>query len=82
MSLIRPVMSSAYWSGSPIRGPVCGSTTRALGRAACLLIESRRYVEDNGGDPNNLRLYGQEENGGTWAISRMNLLLHGATSSS
>jgi len=42
-----------------------------------MLILSKDYVEEHGGDPRNLRLAGQEYNGGVWSISKMNLLLHG-----
>jgi type I restriction enzyme M protein len=42
-----------------------------------MLIHAREYVEEHGGDPKNLPLYGQENNGGTWAISKMNMILHG-----
>jgi type I restriction enzyme M protein len=42
-----------------------------------MLIQGRQYVAENGGDPTNLSLYGQEENGGVWAISKMNMILHG-----
>ena len=42
-----------------------------------MLIYARNHVADNGGDPNNLVLAGQENNGTTWAISKMNMLLHG-----
>ena len=42
-----------------------------------MLVQSHEYVEEHGGDPRNLSLYGQDENGGVWAICKMNLLLHG-----
>lgn len=42
-----------------------------------MLILSKDYVEEHGGNPRNLRLAGQENNGGVWSISKMNLLLHG-----
>ena len=42
-----------------------------------MLILSREYVEQTGGDPRNLALYGQDANGGVWAICKMNMLLHG-----
>ena len=42
-----------------------------------MLIYSREYVEEHGGDVHDLSLYGQENNGGTWAISKMNMILHG-----
>jgi len=41
------------------------------------LIEARYYVEEQGQDPFNLGLYGQESNGTTWAICKMNMILHG-----
>ena len=42
-----------------------------------MLILSRDYVEETGGDPQDLALYGQDANGSVWAICKMNLLLHG-----
>ena len=42
-----------------------------------MLIYSREYVEEHGEDARDLALYGQENNGGTWAISKMNMILHG-----
>ena len=42
-----------------------------------MLIYARNHVADNGGDPNNLILAGQEPNGTTWSMSKMNMLLHG-----
>ena len=45
--------------------------------SAGMLILSREYVEEHGGDPRNLALYGQEDNGGVWSISKMNMILHG-----
>jgi type I restriction enzyme M protein len=52
--------------------PTCGS--------GGLLIESARQVDEatprKRGQPLNLSLYGQEKNAGTWAICKMNMLLH------
>ena len=42
-----------------------------------MLIQSVDYIKSKGGNPNNLSLYGQEKNLNTWAICKMNLLLHG-----
>jgi type I restriction enzyme M protein len=44
-----------------------------------MLVYSREYVEEHGEDTKNLALYGQENNGTTWAISKMNMILHGIT---
>ena len=41
-----------------------------------MLIYARNHVADNGGDPTDLALAGQENNGTTWSISKMNMLLH------
>ena len=35
-----------------------------------MLILSKDYVEEHGGNPRNLHLAGQEYNGGVWSISR------------
>ncbi len=42
-----------------------------------MLIQSRQLVEENGGDPTNVALFGQENNGTTWAMCKMNMILHG-----
>lgn len=42
-----------------------------------MLIQSSTYVEEHNGDPRDLALYGQESYGGTWSMSKMNLILHG-----
>ena len=42
-----------------------------------MLIQSRQYVEEHGQDPDNLGLYGQESSGTTWAMCKMNMILHG-----
>jgi type I restriction enzyme M protein len=49
--------------------PTCGS--------GGMLIECAHRVERKGGNPRNLTLHGQEKNLGTWAICKMNMLLHG-----
>lgn len=49
--------------------PCCGS--------GGMLILSKQYIEEHGGDPTDLRLYGQDNNGGVWAICKMNMILHG-----
>lgn len=45
-----------------------------------MLIQSNQYVQEVGGESRNLELAGQELNGGTWAICKMNMLLHGIRS--
>lgn len=61
--------------GMRICDPTCGS--------GGMLIQSAQYVAAaqgrmlGGNVPLNLTLHGQEKNLGTWAIAKMNLLLHG-----
>jgi type I restriction enzyme M protein len=45
-----------------------------------MLIQSKQYVEEAGGNARNLDLSGQDSNGDTWAICKMNMILHGITS--
>ncbi|MCB9794648.1 MAG: SAM-dependent DNA methyltransferase [Alphaproteobacteria bacterium] len=42
-----------------------------------MLIAAVEHVQEHGGSPDAIALYGQEDNGAVWAISKMNLLLHG-----
>ncbi|MEN3772100.1 type I restriction-modification system subunit M [Priestia megaterium] len=55
--------------GMRVYDPTCGS--------GGMLIQSVDYVREQGGNPQSLSLFGQEKNLGTWAIAKMNLLLHG-----
>ena len=52
---------------------ICDPTAGSGG----MLIECAHHIERTGGNPRNLTLHGQEKNLGTWAICKMNMLLHG-----
>ncbi|MGA2451442.1 MAG: class I SAM-dependent DNA methyltransferase [Polyangiaceae bacterium] len=52
---------------------ICDPTAGSGG----MLIECAHYLERHKQNPRNLSLYGQEKNLGTWAICKMNMLLHG-----
>ena len=52
---------------------ICDPTVGSGG----MLVECAQYVERHCGDARNLTLHGQEKNLGTWAICKMNMLLHG-----
>ena len=58
--------------GMRICDPACGS--------GGMLIQSVYHLKDNRQNAKNISLYGQEINVGTWAICKMNLLLHGLQS--
>ena len=55
--------------GMSIYDPTCGS--------GGMLIISREYIEQSGGDPTNLRLCGQVNDASAWSICKINMLLHG-----
>ena len=55
---------------------ICDPTAGSAG----MLIYTAQYVAEQGGDPRNLVLHGQERNLGTLAIGKLNLLLHGLRS--
>lgn len=56
--------------GARIFDPTCGS--------ASLLIQVAEEVKDKNGNPSkDFAIYGQESNGDTWALSKMNCFLHG-----
>jgi type I restriction enzyme M protein len=42
-----------------------------------MLILSKQHVEEHGCNATNLRLYGQDNNGGVWSMCMMNMILHG-----
>jgi type I restriction enzyme M protein len=52
-----------------IYDPTCGSVG--------MLIQTRDYIRECGGNPKDLSLFGQESIGTTWSICKMNMLLHG-----
>lgn len=59
--------------GNRIFDPACGS--------ASLLIKVAEEAKDAEGNPtNDYALYGQESNGDTWALSKMNCFIHGMDS--
>ena len=57
----------------PYRGrvydPCCGS--------GGMFIQSEKFIEDQGGNPLEISVYGQESNNTTWKLAKMNLAVHG-----
>ncbi|RTQ47505.1 SAM-dependent DNA methyltransferase [Hymenobacter gummosus] len=66
VGLIRPQ------PGNSVYDPTCGS--------GGMLIEAARYIDEHSKDRKtkfvNVQLAGQEKNLGTWAIAKLNMLLH------
>ncbi len=42
-----------------------------------MLIQAKDFIAENGGNPRDLSIFGQEDSGTTWAICKMNMILHG-----
>ncbi len=55
--------------GLSVYDPCCGS--------GGMLIISREFIEQSGGDPTNVRLCGQVNDASAWSICKLNMLLHG-----
>lgn len=55
-------------AGNTIYDPTVG--------AGGFLIQSHQYVEEQGQDPNDLALYGQDSEPTVWSICNMNMILH------
>jgi type I restriction enzyme M protein len=49
--------------------PACGSCG--------LFVQSGKFSEAHGGNPDRISIYGQERNQATWRIGQMNLAIHG-----
>lgn len=60
-------------AGNKIYDPAVGS--------GGFLIQSHQYVEEQGQNPDDLALYGQDSNGTVWSICIMNMILHNITRS-
>lgn len=58
-------------AGDQIYDPTVGS--------GGFLIQSHLYVEEQGENPSDLALYGQDSNGTVWSICIMNMILHNIT---
>lgn len=58
-------------AGQEIYDPTMGS--------GGFLIQSHQYVEEQGQNPNDLALFGQDSNGTVWSICVMNMILHNIT---
>lgn len=65
IQLVKPA------AGNEIYDPAVGS--------GGFLIQAHQYIEEQGQNPNDLALYGQDPNGTVWSICVMNMILHNIT---
>jgi type I restriction enzyme M protein len=68
VSILKPT------EGMEIYDPTVGS--------GGMLIQSLQYVEEQGQNPLNLALFGQDSNPTTWVICKMNMILHNISNAS
>ncbi len=53
--------------------PCCGS--------GGMFVQAEKFIYDHHGDPQNIKVYGQELNERTWRMAKMNLAIHGIENS-
>lgn len=70
----RPVIRMMVRLVDPQRGQ---SVYDPCAGSGGMLIFSREYVEEHGVGAGNVEVYGQEKNGASWSMAKMNMLLHG-----
>ncbi len=68
-SVVRTLVEMLEPYQGRVYDPCCGS--------GGMFIQSERFIEDHGGNPLNLSVYGQEINHTTWRLAKMNLAVHG-----
>ena len=62
INLLEPAQEATIYD------PTCGS--------GGMLIEAKNYVQARYGDASKVNFYGQEKNGTTWSLCKMNMLFH------
>lgn len=68
-SVVRTLVEMLEPYQGRVYDPCCGS--------GGMFIQSEKFIEDHGGNPLNLSVYGQEINHTTWRLAKMNLAVHG-----
>ncbi len=68
-SIVRLLVEMLEPFAGTVYDPCCGS--------GGLFIQSQRFIDEHGGNPGELRLFGQESNPATWRLARMNMAIHG-----
>lgn len=68
-SIVRLITLFIEPTKGKIYDPCCGT--------AGMLVQAKQYIEEKGGNTNNITVYGQEYNNTTWKLAKLNLLLNG-----
>ena len=56
-----------------VHDPCCGS--------GGMFVQAEKFIYDHNGDPQDIKVYGQENNERTWRMAKMNLAIHGMSGS-
>ena len=62
VEMIEPMKGRIY-------DPCCGS--------GGMFVQAEKFIYDHKGDPQDIKVYGQENNERTWRMAKMNLAIHG-----
>ncbi len=62
VNIIQPLSGTIY-------DPACGT--------GGMLIQAKRFIQNHGGNIDNVSVYGQEFNNVTWKLAKLNLILNG-----
>ncbi len=68
-SIVRLITMFLKPTKGKIYDPCCGS--------AGMLVQAKQYIDEIGGNINNITVYGQEYNETTWKLAKLNLVLNG-----
>lgn len=68
-SVVRTLVEMLEPYQGRVYDPCCGS--------GGMFIQSEKFIEEHGGRPDDIAVYGQEINHTTWRLAKMNLAVHG-----
>ena len=68
-SIVRLITLYLEPTKGKIYDPCCGT--------GGMLVQAKQYIDELGGNTNNITVYGQEYNNTTWKLAKLNLLLNG-----
>ncbi len=68
-SIVRLITLFLEPTKGKIYDPCCGT--------GGMLVQAKQYIDEKGGNTNNITVYGQEYNNTTWKLAKLNLLLNG-----
>lgn len=68
-SVVRTLVEMLEPYEGRVYDPCCGS--------GGMFVQSEKFIQEQGGRPDNIAVYGQEINHTTWRLAKMNMAVHG-----